>query len=94
MINAFGAHIQVRDESKPDQTSGQHAIGGQKFEQSRTAAFGHVDKHDIGFSRTHAQSINALQTRGEALGIGVVVGQARDVVLERMAGFVRSLRSG
>src|SRR5690606_15960506 len=50
----------------------------------RPSALGHVDEDDVGFSRAHAQPLDAAQPLGQALRVGVVLGQAIDVVIQRV----------
>ena len=53
-------------------------------EQRRPLAIGHVDEDDIGLRRAHREPFDASQALRQALRQRVVVGQALDMVVERV----------
>ncbi len=86
MVDAGGVDIQVGDEAQADEPGGQHAVGFEVVQQRGAAAALDLGEDDIGLRWRDGDTRQRRQAVGQAARQGVVVGQALDVVRQRMVG--------
>ena len=84
VVDTSSIHPQVRHKAQANQTRGQNAMGLQILKQGRATSIGHIHKHDVGLRRTHAEAWHALQALGQSMRQRMVVGQALDMVVQRV----------
>lgn len=85
-VHARLVDIEVRDKAQPVQTGGQHALRLEVGDQRVSARLGdirQINKQDVGLRWLDAQLGDALQGIGQALRQGVVMRQARHMMVQR-----------
>src|SRR3990167_7237416 len=85
LVDLVGVHVEVGHQPQPVQAGEQHALLGRAPHQRRAVeAGGQVDEDNIRVGRHHPQARQRSQSVGQQAGIGMVVGQAMNVMVQRM----------
>ena len=84
-VDALGVDVEVGDEAQAIEARGEHAARLQVRDQAGGALAVQVGEDDVGLRRLDREAGQALQAFGEAGAERVVVGEAVDVMLERVA---------